>query len=207
MNFRASPHTPCNNDLTPTNECVHHHVHVYHYVFVCVGKLDVFAVKNLISSHGTLQKCSSLLSCTSTSLSSLITSSAAQILGLYCWPEEKNLLMLGATSFDVLRLLNELERQLAIGEEHEGLLGSLFEALMTKSLHNVVITFLSLLSSEDITGKESTVSQEMLSGTKRTSSIADLPIVPTKKVSVITDATHAVCWRRGQTQKNGRFVT
>ena len=72
-------------------------------------------LRQLYYSHNDTSTLSSmrdeaLLTCNSVEM--LLKLSAEKILGLKVWSDEQNILELGATSFDVVRLANYLEEEL-----------------------------------------------------------------------------------------------
>lgn len=166
-------------------------------------------------SHQFVEECPAVLEYTPAAVTVLLTSCAAQVLGLHCWPEEKSLAMLGASSFDVVRLLAVVEDRLGMGGEREAVLSSLFELLLAEPLQSVVSAVVKLLlrsrgEERDMEGGHSTLKQGTVTGKKRSADVAGVPeAVPHSKHIVerspcSRSQVDLKCWRRGQILINGR---
>ena len=153
---------------------------------IFIGKLDM----NQLSS---ISKTAPLGLWSPESLRSLIATSTAEVLNISWRPENSTLSALGASSFDVLRILNFICDKL----QTNVLQGRLYEALLTEPLNKVVTIFCNLLDKGDDIGAQGQSSVEVM------------PVPAMKEPSAAVDKVvpSIKTWRRGQVLHNGRFVS
>ena len=185
--------------------------HFYTYIHSLAGKMNVGALRELVSYH--FEEFLAVVELTPAALTSLLASCAAQVLGFHCWPEDKSLAMLGASSFDVVRLLGAVEDRLGMGET---VLSNLFETLLTEPLHSVVSNALKLLlrtsGEEEVSEDGLTLSHGREAGKKRSADTAGVPEdLPHSKhrggeSHPSVGQVDVKCWRRGEILHNGRSV-
>ena len=163
----------------------------HHYI----GKLDMKQLSSSLASSASPPGPAGVWS--RESFLSFITTTASEVLNI-SWRSDDDtctLSSLGASSFDVLRLLNVISDKLTSAAPITG--SGLYEALLTKPLKQVVTVFTSLLENRDETDIQDS-SMKMVSVDELASRPLDrtIAVVPTIK-----------SWRRGQFLENGRFVT
>ena len=158
-----------------------------------VGKLDMKQLSSSLANSASPPGPAGVWS--RESLRSLITTTTSEVLNI-SWRHDDacTLSSLGASSFDVLRLLNVISDKLTSADPITG--SGLYEALLTKPLKQVVTVFTSLLENRDGTDVQDS-SMKMVS-------VDELASRPLNRTIAVVPTIKS--WRRGQFLENGRFV-